>query len=91
MSFLPDFMIRCSLVMGSAYPVYASLALLESDLPAKEKDQQATQWLTYWAIYGIISAAEQLFETRPPLYFHIKLAFVLWLQSPKYQARQTSY
>ena len=71
--------------MGSAYPVYASFSLLESGLGAKEKEQEATQWLTYWAIYGIISAAEQLVESRPPLYYHIKLAFLLWLQSSRYQ------
>lgn len=71
--------------MGSAYPVYASFSLLESDQAREEKEAAATQWLTYWAIYGIISAAEQLVETRPPLYYHIKLAFLLWLQNSKYQ------
>lgn len=75
-------------MVGSAYPVYASYSLLESSLSAKEKEQQATQWLTYWAIYGVISAAEQLIETRPPLYFHIKLALLLWLQSSDYQVQE---
>ena len=77
--------LHCSLVVGSAYPVYASFSLLESNLSSKEKEQQATQWLTYWAIYGVISAAEQLIESRPPLYFHLKLALLLWLQSSNYQ------
>ena len=82
-------------------------------MPAREKEQQATQWLTCkalpidivtathcdlerremrmltsfadWAIYGVISAAEQLFETRPPLYYHLKLAFLFWLQNSRYQ------
>lgn len=73
-------------MLGTAYPIYSSLSLLESNASAKEKQQEAAQWLTYWAVYGVISAAEQLFESRPPLYYHIKLAFLFWLQHSNYQA-----
>ena len=76
-----------SLVLGTAYPIYSSFALLESTAPAKEREAEAAQWLTYWAVYGVLSAAEQMFVTRPPLYYHLKLALLFWLQSSKYQVR----
>jgi len=80
-----------SLVLGTAYPIYSSFALLESTASAKEKEQACTQWVTYWTIYGVISAAEQLFQTRPPLYYHVKLAFLLWLQESRYQGARRLY
>ena len=80
----------CSLVLGTAYPIYSSFALLESTAPAKERETEAAQWLTYWAVYGVLSAAEQMFVTRPPLYYHLKLALLFWLQSSKYQVRADS-
>ena len=77
----------CRLVVGTAFPIYASFSLLESKASSKERDQQAAQWLTYWAVYGVVTAAEQLFEYRPPLYYHVKFAFLFWLQSSRYQVR----
>lgn len=80
-----------SLVLGTAYPIYSSYALLESNASAQEKEKACTQWVTYWTIYGVISAAEQLFQTRPPLYYHVKLAFLLWLQESRYQGARRLY
>lgn len=79
-----------SLVLGTAYPIYSSIALLESNAPKEVKEQQAAQWLTYWAVYGVISAAEQMVESRPPLYYHVKLALLFWLQNSKYQVSSAS-
>ena len=47
--------------------------------------------VTYWTIFGVISAAEQLVQSRPPLYYHVKFALLLWLQEPKYQVLDTIF
>lgn len=51
----------------------------------------ATRWLTYWAVYGSLSAAEALlYKLLPwvPHYNTLKLAFLLWLQVPRYSGAQ---
>ena len=73
------------IIIGTAYPIYASFSLLESQAGPAQRGKDEAQWLTYWAVYGVLTAAEQLFESRPPLYYHIKFAFLFWLQSSRYQ------
>lgn len=77
-------------MLGTAYPIYSSLALLESDALPAEREREAAQWLTYWAVFGVLCAAEQLFEKKPWGYYHIKLLFLIWLQSSRYQVESTS-
>lgn len=45
-----------SSVVGTIYPVYASLKAVEA--PLAQHPRRDAQWLTYWAIYGTFSLLE---------------------------------
>jgi receptor expression-enhancing protein 5/6 len=45
-----------SSVVGTIYPVYASLKAVEA--PLAQHPRKDAQWLTYWAIYGSFSLLE---------------------------------
>ncbi|KAK9074039.1 hypothetical protein SSX86_006634 [Deinandra increscens subsp. villosa] len=68
----------CSI--GVALPVYSTFKAVET------KDQNEQQkWLLYWAVYGSFSVGEifaDKFISWFPLYYHMKLAFLVWLQLP---------
>uniref|UniRef100_A0A0D6R929 HVA22-like protein n=1 Tax=Araucaria cunninghamii TaxID=56994 RepID=A0A0D6R929_ARACU len=73
--------------VGVCFPVYSTFKAIES----KSKEDQ-DQWLVYWAVYGSFSIVE-LFSDKLlswfPLYYHVKLAFLIWLQlPPSYGSRQ---
>ncbi|KAI5314291.1 hypothetical protein PRUPE_8G101900 [Prunus persica] len=66
--------------VGIALPVYSTFKAIEN------KDQAEQQrWLLYWAAYGSFSIAE-VFSDKIlswfPLYYHVKFAFLVWLQLP---------
>lgn len=77
--------------VGVVYPAYASFKALESKAPAEEVNQLLTQWITYWATLGMLTAAESLTARRFPGYYHLKLAFLLWLQSSSFQGARRLY
>jgi len=63
------------------YPAWCSFKAIETK--GKEDD---TQWLTYWMMYGWFSVLEFFIETITawiPMYFVIKLFFLIWLASEK--------
>lgn len=66
--------------VGICFPVYSTFKAIES----KNKKEQ-DQWLIYWAVYGSFSIVE-VFPDKLlswfPLYYHAKLAFLIWLQLP---------
>ncbi|KAI4298367.1 hypothetical protein L6164_031938 [Bauhinia variegata] len=66
--------------VGLLLPVYSTFKAIE------KKDQNEQQkWLIYWAAYGSFSAAEIFAEkvlSWFPLYYHMKFAFLVWLQLP---------
>ncbi|XP_010254920.1 PREDICTED: HVA22-like protein k [Nelumbo nucifera] len=66
--------------VGVVLPVYSTFKAIE------KKDQNEQQrWLLYWAAYGSFSLAE-IFADKIiswfPLYYHMKFAFLVWLQLP---------
>ncbi|XP_076919899.1 HVA22-like protein k [Bidens hawaiensis] len=66
--------------VGIALPVYSTFKAIET------RDQNEQQkWLLYWAVYGSFSVVE-IFADKliswSPLYYHLKLAFLVWLQLP---------
>ena len=72
--------------MGVVYPAYASFKAVEV-LRVRNEPTQASRWLTYWAIYGTITAIERAFDkVHPwiPYYTVVKLAFLIWLQIPRF-------
>ncbi|GMH43346.1 hypothetical protein BSKO_11268 [Bryopsis sp. KO-2023] len=77
-------------VVGTMYPVYKSFKAIESE----ETNEDDTQWLTYWTIYGALGLVEGTTDKLLswfPYYFHAKLAFLLWLQLPHFMGAKTLY
>ncbi|XP_011658002.1 HVA22-like protein k isoform X2 [Cucumis sativus] len=68
----------CSI--GIVLPVYSTFKAIE------KKDQNDQQkWLIYWAAYGSLSLVEAYsdkFLSWVPVYYHLKFAFLVWLQLP---------
>ncbi|KAL8239437.1 hypothetical protein R6Q59_016004 [Mikania micrantha] len=66
--------------VGVALPVYSTFKAIET----KNQNEQQ-KWLLYWAVYGSFSVGEifaDKFISWFPLYYHMKLAFLVWLQLP---------
>ncbi|OIW10992.1 hypothetical protein TanjilG_22799 [Lupinus angustifolius] len=66
--------------VGIALPVYSTFKAIES------KDQNAQhKCLLYWAAYGSFSLVEVFTDkliSWCPMYYHMKFAFLVWLQLP---------
>ncbi|XP_010649178.1 HVA22-like protein k isoform X1 [Vitis vinifera] len=66
--------------VGIVLPVYSTFKAIE------RKDQNEEQrWLLYWAAYGSFSLVEVFADkliSWSPLYYHLKFAFLVWLQFP---------
>ncbi|CAI5945774.1 unnamed protein product [Closterium sp. NIES-64] len=76
-----EFIVKPLVVLVSfAYPFYASFKALDS----QSSDNKA-QWLTYWTVLACINFVESIFFwvlVWLPIFFSLKLLFVLWLQLP---------
>ncbi|XP_054787485.1 HVA22-like protein k [Prosopis cineraria] len=74
---------------GLVLPVYCTFKAIEN------KDQNEQQrWLTYWAAYGSFSVVEMFAEkvlSWIPLYYHMKFAFLVWLQLPTVNGARQLY
>lgn len=71
------------LCVGFIYPAYASYKALESKSPVAH-----AQWLTYWVVFSLFTVVEYFADfviSWIPFYYLAKLAFVLWLQLPRFQ------
>eukprot|EP00262_Sarcandra_glabra_P001573 TRINITY_DN11706_c1_g1_i2.p1 TRINITY_DN11706_c1_g1~~TRINITY_DN11706_c1_g1_i2.p1 ORF type:complete len:196 (-),score=11.83 TRINITY_DN11706_c1_g1_i2:274-861(-) len=66
--------------VGIALPVYSTFKAIE-----KKDQSEQERWLVYWAAYGSFSLVE-VFSDKIiswfPLYYHMKFAFLVWLQLP---------
>ncbi|KAH7865701.1 hypothetical protein Vadar_010044 [Vaccinium darrowii] len=75
--------------VGVALPVYSTFKAIET------KDQNEQQrWLLYWAAYGSFSIAEVFTDKLIswfPLYYHMKFAFLVWLQLPSVDGAKQLY
>lgn len=72
--------------VGFIYPLYATILCIE-----KQKDEEKTQWLTYWVIFSIIGVLESFIEVLlywVPFFYPLKLSFTLWLMLPQYKGAQ---
>lgn len=84
-------MLFYSNVVGTIYPVYSSYKAIES---LDNNQGEATQWLTYWTIYGALGLIEGTSDkvlSWFPYYYHGKLAFLLWLQMPQSMGARMLY
>ncbi|KAK1358715.1 hypothetical protein POM88_043189 [Heracleum sosnowskyi] len=75
--------------VGVVLPVYSTFKAIET------RDQSEQQrWLVYWAAYGSFSVAETFADRLIswfPLYYHMKLAFLIWLQLPSVNGARQLY
>ncbi|CAL6084398.1 TB2/DP1 [Hexamita inflata] len=65
------------LVYGILYPTWQSLKALKS-----VEAEDDSQWLTYWAIFGILLIVERLFQVIVyylPMYYEMKIVLLFWL------------
>ncbi|ESQ53422.1 hypothetical protein EUTSA_v10026250mg [Eutrema salsugineum] len=77
----------CSIGIG--LPVYSTFKAIES---RDENEQQ--KWLIYWAAYGSFSLVEVFTDKLIswfPLYYHVKFAFLVWLQLPTIEGAKQIY
>ncbi|KAL6346428.1 hypothetical protein AAG906_033224 [Vitis piasezkii] len=66
--------------VGIVLPVYSTFKAIEKKDPNEEQ-----RWLLYWAAYGSFSLVEVFADkliSWSPLYYHLKFAFLVWLQFP---------
>ncbi|KAJ0010540.1 hypothetical protein Pint_34584 [Pistacia integerrima] len=66
--------------VGTVLPAYSTFKAIEND----NRDEQR-RWLLYWTVYGSFRAAEVFADKILywfPLYYHVKFAFLVWLQLP---------
>ncbi|KAJ1438361.1 receptor accessory protein 6 [Ochromonadaceae sp. CCMP2298] len=78
-----------SILIGFAYPAYASLVAIEST--SKEDD---TQWLTYWVVFAVFCLFENFVDYILywlPFYYAIKVSFLVWCMIPKYNGALVVY
>ncbi|GFR49706.1 hypothetical protein Agub_g11859 [Astrephomene gubernaculifera] len=71
------------------YPTYMSLKAIQSTTKLDD-----TQWLTYWVVYAFLSTFESVgmfLLSWIPLYYEIKLLFVVWLIAPQTQGARKIY
>lgn len=66
--------------VGVALPMYSTFKAIERKDPNEQH-----KWLVYWAAYGSFTLAEMITDKLIhwfPLYYHMKFAFLVWLQLP---------
>lgn len=93
-----------TIFIATAYPLYASFKTLQYRAGYKlpdgklytEEDGQndITQWLTYWVVYSFFINIECLFGNllrKIPLYFFMKVTFLLMCFLPQYQLASIIY
>ncbi|KAI1709123.1 TB2/DP1, HVA22 family domain-containing protein [Ditylenchus destructor] len=78
----------CNLI-GFGYPAYASVKAIRTD--TKEDD---TQWLIYWTVFASFSLLDFFADTLMsflPLYWILKVLFMLYLALPQTRGAQKLY
>ncbi|XP_044470154.1 HVA22-like protein k [Mangifera indica] len=75
--------------VGAVLPVYSTFKAIER----KDQDDQQ-KWLIYWAAYGSFSIVEVFSDKLLswfPMYYHLKFAFLVWLQLPSAEGATQLY
>merc|ERR1719399_2321604 len=76
-------------LVGFCYPAFSSFKALEDGAADRQKF-----WLTYWVVYSTFVVTEGFIEPIlyfVPLYYPIKLAFLVWLFYPQTRGAETIY
>ncbi|XP_044489541.1 HVA22-like protein k [Mangifera indica] len=75
--------------VSTVLPAYSTFKAIEND-----NHHEQRRWLLYWTVYGSFRAAEVLTDkilTWFPLYYHVKFAFLVWLQLPSANGARHMY
>ncbi|XP_031434628.1 receptor expression-enhancing protein 3a [Clupea harengus] len=68
------------LVFGTLYPAYYSYKAVRT-----KNVKEYVRWMMYWIVYALYTVVEAITDTSLswfPLYYELKVAFVIWLLSP---------
>ncbi|XP_053548242.1 receptor expression-enhancing protein 3 [Bombina bombina] len=68
------------LVFGMLYPAYYSYKAVKT-----KNVREYVRWMMYWIVFALYSVMETIADLTIswfPLYFELKIAFVIWLLSP---------
>uniref|UniRef100_A0A672KWD0 Receptor expression-enhancing protein n=1 Tax=Sinocyclocheilus grahami TaxID=75366 RepID=A0A672KWD0_SINGR len=68
------------LVFGNLYPAYCSYKAVKT-----KNVKEYVRWMMYWIIFALFTVVETVTDLTVawfPLYYEIKVAFVIWLLSP---------
>jgi len=68
------------LVFGTLYPAYRSYKAIKN-----KNVREYVKWMMYWIIFALFTAGEtfaDMFISWLPLYYEIKIVFIIWLLSP---------
>merc|ERR1719456_1839615 len=81
-------------LVGFVYPAYESFKALEPDNEKRENPRMMRTWLTYWIVYSLFSVVEVFVDYIlywVPLYYLLKLVFLVWLMIPKLGGAELVY
>jgi receptor expression-enhancing protein 5/6 len=82
-------------LVGFVYPAYESFKALEPDSEGKRENPRLMRtWLTYWIVYSLFSVVEVFVDYIlywVPLYYMLKLVFLVWLMIPKLGGAELVY
>lgn len=68
------------LVFGTLYPAYYSYKAVKT-----KNVKEYVRWMMYWIVFALYTVVETITDLTVawfPLYYEIKIAFVIWLLSP---------
>ncbi|XP_077062260.1 receptor expression-enhancing protein 3 [Siphateles boraxobius] len=68
------------LVFGNLYPAYCSYKAVKT-----KNVKEYVRWMMYWIVFALFTVVETVSDLTIawfPLYYEIKVAFVIWLLSP---------
>lgn len=90
MFFLDVIILKPLIVLaGALYPAYSTFKALE-----EPNGEGPTTMLTYWLVFAVNLTLEELMAFAVkiiPLYYLLKLAFIVWLQAPQTQVGRTLF
>ncbi|PXF44550.1 Protein HVA22 [Gracilariopsis chorda] len=78
-----------TVAIGLMMPAYLTIAVIEAGDP---KGLYRYNWLSYWSVLSLIEAAYTAASNRLgwlPLWYHVKMCVVMWLQLPYFRGAST--
>lgn len=77
------------LVFGILYPAYSSFKAVR-----RKSHRDYTKWMMYWIVFALFQTVEMVTDTFLPwlpLYYELKIVFVLWLVLPITEGSKQMY